>query len=327
MSPQEFEQALHDAEVKLARLKALYEQWFQGIEKLEPGVARKDLERTFEVLKKNMPRNTALRFRTQQLWARYGTYGIYWTRIARRIEEGTFRREYSRATKKRPERDKAPAEQGWELDVDVEEVEELEDDKTDPGIVVTNDTSSPPKVQSPSPQRGPAFDEGDLDAILGALTPTTTEDSVAKARTPRPISPFAISSARPAAGGASATFGKPRDKPVAAAAAPAPIAPRPVAAAIPKPAPVAIPKPAPAPTPAPAARNGDLDDQQMRAIYSRYVDARRQNNERTDVRYESLAESVQKMMPKLREKHAGKPIDFEIVLQNGKVGLKPKVGG
>ena len=65
----------------------------------------------------------------------------------------------------------------------------------------------------------------------------------------------------------------------------------------------------------------------MRAIYSRYVDARRQNNERTDVRYESLAESVQKMMPKLREKHAGKPIDFEIVLQNGKVGLKPKVGG
>ena len=65
----------------------------------------------------------------------------------------------------------------------------------------------------------------------------------------------------------------------------------------------------------------------MRAIYSRYVDARRQNNERTDVRYEVLAESVKKMMPKLREKHAGKAIDFEIVLQNGKVGLKPKVGG
>ena len=96
-------------------------------------------------------------------------------------------------------------------------------------------------------------------------------------------------------------------------------------------APVAAPKPmAPvvaAPKPVtPAAVNAAIDERQLRALYTRYVDARKQNNERTDVRYEALAESVQKMMPKLREKHGQKAIDFEVVVANGKVGLKPKVG-
>ncbi len=61
-------------------------------------------------------------------------------------------------------------------------------------------------------------------------------------------------------------------------------------------------------------------------LYDRYVDARRKNNERVDnVKFESLQQSVEKMMPKLREKHGNKAIDFDIVLQDGKVGLKPRV--
>ncbi len=132
----------------------------------------------------------------------------------------------------------------------------------------------------------------------------------------------------------------PRPAPAASPAAklpasPAPRAvPAPTPAAIPKPATAAVPRPvapapaaaAPRPAAPPAAAGGNLDDRQMRAIYDRYVDARRQNNERTDVRFESLAESVQKMIPKLREKHGDKAIDFDVVVQNGKVGLKPKVG-
>lgn len=66
----------------------------------------------------------------------------------------------------------------------------------------------------------------------------------------------------------------------------------------------------------------------MRALYDRYLDARKQNNERVDnVKFETLQTSVEKMLPKLREKHAGKQIDFEVVVQDGKVGLKPKVRG
>ena len=63
----------------------------------------------------------------------------------------------------------------------------------------------------------------------------------------------------------------------------------------------------------------------MRGIYERFADARKKNNE-GDVRYESLAASVDKMLPTLREKHAGKKIDFEVVVANGRVGLKPKIG-
>ena len=386
MSPQEFEQALHDAEVKLARLKALYEQWFQGIEKLEPTVPRKDLDRFLDILKRNVPRNTALRFRMQQLVARYGTYVIYWQRVARQIEEGTLHRDIVKARRKQMQQtQKRQEQQAFELDVDVDV--EMDD-------LLADEPAKPPP-STVVPRVAPRT--SDLDAILGTLAPPADDPN--KARSARPLSPFAMARAAPAA---SATFGKPKDKPASAAATvvlpsapsttpvpapvsvvapkpvvppkpvvappkpiiappiaaptaaipkpvapppvaappaapiaravvPAPSAPRPMAPAVPRPAPPIAPPPVAAPKPAApvaAARpSGDLDDGQMRAIYSRYVDARKKNNERADVRYEALAESVQKMMPKLREKHAGKPIDFEIVLQNGKVGLKPKVGG
>ncbi|RLB46704.1 MAG: hypothetical protein DRJ42_27080 [Deltaproteobacteria bacterium] len=62
----------------------------------------------------------------------------------------------------------------------------------------------------------------------------------------------------------------------------------------------------------------------MRKIYDSYVDARRRNNERVDnLRFESIKKTIQKQLPKLQAKHKGKKIDFEVVVRNGKVGLKP----
>ena len=61
----------------------------------------------------------------------------------------------------------------------------------------------------------------------------------------------------------------------------------------------------------------------MRRIYDEYVAARRKNNE-GEVRYEALAGTIQKMLPDLTKKHQGKQIDFEVVLKDGRVGLKPK---
>lgn len=67
-----------------------------------------------------------------------------------------------------------------------------------------------------------------------------------------------------------------------------------------------------------------MSDQEIRAIYDRYIAARKRNSERTDnVRIETVAKSVRGMMPKLTQKHAGKQIDFEIVVRGGKVALKP----
>ncbi len=41
------------------------------------------------------------------------------------------------------------------------------------------------------------------------------------------------------------------------------------------------------------------------------------------MKYEKLAASIEKMVPKLQQKHQGKKIDFEVVVRDGRVGLKP----
>lgn len=425
MTPQEFEQALHDTEVRLSRLKALYEQWFQGIERTEPQVARKDFDRALEVLKKSLPRNTALRFRTQQLVARYGTYSLYWTRIAKQIEDGTYRRELNRLRERAQRKAQQEREKPEAVELDLEQFEQsggadfgdFGDSDLDAIFgALTSDTERPPAKEAPkeAPRaagpRPPAAAPNSPSGVrpgTDAANPVATSPAV-----PSPPAAPALPGAKPPDSGAIAIGrlarpaatggvreesgehsrsvrltpamlerppqvapagapaapvgppGAPKPPPPAVARPPVPPAPpaRPLpppprppvpgaappapAAALPKPpivapprpalpaapvpvaapvrAPVAPPAPRPAaPAPAAAREAGGPD---VRALFDRYVEARRKNNERVDnVKLETLQASVEKMMPKLREKHGNKAIDFDIVLQDGKVGLKPKV--
>src|SRR5262245_4285421 len=93
----DIEHGLEDLESRIERLRALYEQYFMGIEKLEPLVVRKDLERRMQVLRREQIRNTALRFKFQMLIQRYNTLQQYWARITREIDNGTYRRDVMRA--------------------------------------------------------------------------------------------------------------------------------------------------------------------------------------------------------------------------------------
>jgi hypothetical protein len=106
-----------------------------------------------------------------------------------------------------------------------------------------------------------------------------------------------------------------------AAATPAPPTRQPVQSPVPtpRPAPAAIPKPAAA---APAAPAGD----DYRQVYAKYVDAKRKNGESTaGLTYESLAKNLRDTTEKLRTKSGGKPIDFDVVVKDGKTILKPVV--
>jgi hypothetical protein len=96
--------------------------------------------------------------------------------------------------------------------------------------------------------------------------------------------------------------------------------PAPTASVAARTPPPAGPKPA-APASSPSA--DAMGEQRMRRLYDEYAAARKKNNE-GDVRYETLASSIQKMLPDLSKKHQGKQIDFEVVLKDGRVGLKPK---
>ena len=97
MDFKEVDQALEELESRIERLKALYEQYFMGIEKLEPLVPRKDVDRRIQILRREQIRNTAQRFKFQTLVQRYNSFQQYWARVAREIEQGTYHRDVARA--------------------------------------------------------------------------------------------------------------------------------------------------------------------------------------------------------------------------------------
>lgn len=96
----EVERELEELETRIERLRALYEQYFMGIERLEPLIPRKDVDRRVWVLRREQIRNTGLRFKFQMLIQRYNTFQQYWGRISREIDNGTYRRDVIRAAKR-----------------------------------------------------------------------------------------------------------------------------------------------------------------------------------------------------------------------------------
>lgn len=89
--------ALDELEARLERLRSLYEQYFIGIEKIEPSIPRQDVDRRIYALRKVQIRNTAKRFKLQNIIQRYNTFQQYWLRICREIENGTYHRHVARA--------------------------------------------------------------------------------------------------------------------------------------------------------------------------------------------------------------------------------------
>ena len=102
MDNAELEVALEELENRLERLRALYEQYFMGIERIEPSIARKDVDRRIYVLRREKIRNTARRFKLQTIISRYNTFQQYWQRICREIELGTYKRHLIKAERIAP---------------------------------------------------------------------------------------------------------------------------------------------------------------------------------------------------------------------------------
>ena len=296
MEPKEFEALLKETEKKLDRLKALYEQYFQGMERLEPLIVRKEVQRRVAALRKSQPRQTALRFRFQSLAQRYSTFQQYWNRTCRQIEEGTYRRHVLRARRRAPDAvQQRPAEaedKAVELQVSLDDI------------------------------------GGEVEAALAAAReyepPRTSERASAKGGDAHAPVSF--------------TFSKPKERPLHAASEAqavdksregvrAKADPGKSRAAIEAGSRAGDPKRRPQPPAPPKSQGGrpsGLTDRRLKQLYSEYVEARRRNNERVDnLRYDKLASSIEKMVPKLKQKHGDKKIDFKVVVKGGRVGIKP----
>src|SRR5450631_1639823 len=73
-----------------------------GIERIEPAIPRKDVDRRIYVLRREKIRNTAKRFKLQTIISRYNTFQQYWQRICREIENGTYKRHVIKAERIAP---------------------------------------------------------------------------------------------------------------------------------------------------------------------------------------------------------------------------------
>ncbi len=147
METPESEVLVSELENRVDRLRALYEQYFLGFEKLEPLVVKKDVERRFDVLRRAQLRNTALRFRFSMVQQRYNTFLSYWIRICRQIEEGTYKRHLMRAKGKGAAAANPGEEVAWEIDVEFEDelaAEEAAPDSDDD--FDDRDTDRPPPM-------------------------------------------------------------------------------------------------------------------------------------------------------------------------------------
>jgi len=126
----------------------------------------------------------------------------------------------------------------------------------------------------------------------------------------------------------------------AAAVAPAPgaqpaaKAPAPGAAAAKAPAPAAKTpapagqRPAAAKAPPPAPAPGAMGEQQLRALYTAYVAAKKSCNEDVSrLTYDAVANSVSKQIPELMTRFNAKTVEFKVEVKGGKAILKaiPKV--
>ncbi|MDA3902650.1 MAG: hypothetical protein PF441_04270 [Desulfuromusa sp.] len=85
-------QELDEIQQQIKKLEIQYEQYFAGIERREPYNERKDIARQIRHFTNRHIVWTDLKFRYQSIASRFMSYGQYWDRILRLIDEGKYHR-------------------------------------------------------------------------------------------------------------------------------------------------------------------------------------------------------------------------------------------
>ena len=337
MEQVEIERLIGELEIAVDRLRSLYEQYFMGIEKLEPTVPRKDVDRRIHVLRKEQIRNTALRFRFHMLLQRYNTYQTHWQRICRDIENGTYKRHVLRAqqrfapgrsgtrSSRPPRKDASVGSDLAELEQEFAPAETLDDgdflSEEDPATTRKPGGSVRPPASRPAPvsprtAHPPRSHPPPRAAASPARTPPPPRNTPPP-RTPPPARSSSRTLPPPAARGV------PKAPPSSRSVV-SPRSPRPSSA----PRPAAAPRPPSSPRVAAAASNAqpaDLPDARVRQLYAQYVETKRRQNESTAaITYEAVARSLRESSAKLKQK-LGRSVDFEVVVKDGRAVLRPVV--
>jgi hypothetical protein len=285
MTPEEQEILIGELEKDIDRLHALYNQYFMGIEKMEPLVVRKNLERKIHLLRREQIKNTALRFRMQMQIQKYNTQCAYWTRICRQIEDGTYNRQVMLAKKRINARHPDDATGGPVSETDVLHSQSLMED-SDPGRIDIDLSSFSIDLDDP-------FASNDHFDSLSKLLSGSSQTSV----------PTRLDGFRESMDLIDDPFGDS-----------GPNLKMPKATPIPKPT---GNKPSP-PSPTAPKKTPALDEEQAQSVYRRYLAARKKCNEPID--NISFAGVVKSLNAKLKAE--GGKVEFKVVIREGKAIIK-----
>lgn len=297
LEPGQVEALVNELEQKLSRLRALYEQYFMGIERTPPRTARKEVVRLIRRAETAAVRNTAMKFKIRSLVQRFNSYKSYWNRVERQIEEGTYKRDVRRAqrNKKREERRQAARDDVMELDVDLEDVDledlqaELEElDQAGAFDGLDGDTD-------PEPSRDPAERErvkkkklAEISAQLG-IDPSEkggAESGPKQKQSSKPARPATDrKQRRKKLSEIKQQLEKRKGKKIA------------------------------------SSRDGD----EAQRVYRQLLEAKRRCNEPTSgLSYENVAKSMKKQRDKIRKSRGASDVEFKVVIKDGRAFLKPE---
>lgn len=129
LNTNEIESKLAELDQRISALRVSYEQYFVGVDRKPPNQQRQDLVRFLHELEhKTFIQNTAQKFKLRSLVQRFQTYKIYWDRLLKQIEEGTYKRDLNKVQRKQSRIEKQQAQQdAFELDFDMDAVDSLDD--------------------------------------------------------------------------------------------------------------------------------------------------------------------------------------------------------
>ncbi len=324
MDPKQLQTTLEDLESDVERLKALYQQYFMGIEKMPPAVLRKRVERTLWQLRRERIPAASTRFKFQQISQRFGTYEQLWGRILRQIETGTYKRDVIRAAKlvgndaAKAALGKAFSGQEIERAIDRGRQQPTEWDIADPPTLDEDDDArTPPSMRVAYPAQPAPWEARSVPA---GTTPRAAPGYPAAPGQPQPGYPPAPLQPQP--GYPPAPLQPQRGYP----AAPGAYAPPPSPFGPPLPPPMAARPLPPQRSATPPSTGNSPTEMRTRQIYNDYVDARRRAGEPTDgITYERLSKTLSDQTAKLRAQHPTRGLDYEVVQKDGKPVIRPVV--
>jgi hypothetical protein len=310
----ELEALLNQLEQRLSRLRALYEQYFMGIERIPPRTARKEVVRLIFRLENAHTRNTALKFRIRSMVQRFNSYKSYWNRVERQIEEGTYKRDRARAQRnqERQQAHEQAKEDMHVIDLEMDEIESLQDFQKE---LEQMDAAGAFNYEESTSAR-----EQKLAQIKAQLEADTSDHR----GQPAPSMPSQLDDSRSAKlaklkqrlnnNDNLPTGGANMDKLRQLAAHKERLQNQQANRTIHR-------NTSPPPG---GGRGAGGGDDQARAVYNQLLEAKKRCNQSTNISYESVQKSMDKQREQLRSSRGAREVDFKVVIKDGKAFLKPE---